>query len=109
MRILPVKLDTDFHWNIPHLYQITTKIIELVLIIIFKASEVCVMMLLKFLSLLMKKKHFDLHVFSREHEKIIYIFFFVYVEATVKRTFTFVFTYTRDRNITTTTYVDIIW
>ena len=68
MRIIQVKLDTNFDWYNPHLYQSTTEIIKLVLIIVIKASEVSAMLLVKFTSPL-RKKVFDLHVFSPQHEK----------------------------------------
>ena len=50
MRIIQVKPDIDFDWYNAHLYQGTTEVIKLVLMIVFKASEVFVMLLLKFVS-----------------------------------------------------------
>ena len=55
MRVLPVKPNIDFDWYNPHLLQVSTGNIKLVSIYVFKAIEVFVMLLLRFVSSLITK------------------------------------------------------
>ena len=50
VRIIPVKPDTEFDWYNPHLYQGITVFSKLLPIIVFEASEVFAMLLVKFTS-----------------------------------------------------------
>ena len=52
---MPVNPDTAFDWYIPHLYQSSTRFTKVAPITVFEASEVFVMLLVKFTSQLMKK------------------------------------------------------